>query len=64
MSYHVNHAAIRRNTGYMLTLLVLLIAPLSAVMAAESTPDDLDTWSDWVMDDSKDYGCPDRKSVV
>ena len=58
MSYHVNHAAIRRNTGYMLTLLVLLIAPLSAVMAAESTPDDLDTWSDWVMDDSKDYGCP------
>jgi len=58
MSNHVNHAAVRKTTGFMLTLLVLLIASVSAVMAADSTPDDLDAWSDWVMDDRKDYGCP------
>lgn len=58
MSCHVHHEAIRRTSGVMLTLLVLLIASVSPVMAADSTPDELDAWSGWVVDDIRDYGCP------
>ena len=58
MSYHVNHAADRKTTGFMLTLLVLLIASVPPVTAADTTPVDLDAWSEWVVDDIKDYGCP------
>ncbi len=58
MTYHVNHAAVRKTTWFMLTLLVLLIASVSPVTAADTTPDDLDAWSEWVVDDIKDYGCP------
>jgi hypothetical protein len=54
MSYHVKHAAVRK----ALALLALLAASVSAVMAADTTPDDLDAWSEWVLDDTKDYGCP------
>jgi len=58
MSYRLNHTVVSKTTGFMLTLLVLLFASVSAVMAADSTPDDLEAWSDWVMDEHKDYGCP------
>ena len=58
MSYHTAHTAAHKVTAFVLPLLVLLIMSAPAVMAADTTPDDLDAWSEWVVDDIKDYGCP------
>ncbi len=58
MSYHDDRTLVHTATRYVLTLLALLIASVPAVITAETTPDDLDAWSAWVLDDIKDYGCP------
>jgi hypothetical protein len=58
MSYHTDHTAFHKVTAFVLPLLVLLFTSVPAVMAADTTPDDLDAWSEWVVDDIKDYGCP------
>ncbi len=39
-------------------LCALLCSPLANAIAENSTPQDLEAWSDWVLDDVKDYGCP------
>lgn len=41
-----------------LFLLALFIAAMQQATAAGATPEHLDAWSDWVLDDIKDYGCP------
>ena len=41
-----------------LLLLALFIAAVQQATAAGATPENLDAWSDWVLDDIKDYGCP------
>jgi hypothetical protein len=41
----------------MFVLLQWVIA-VPVVTAADATPADLDTWSEWVLEDIKDYGCP------
>ncbi len=43
---------------FLLTLLLQLITAVPVAMAADATPADLDAWSEWVLDDIKDYGCP------
>ena len=57
MSYHADHPVARIAIRFLLPLLILVIAT-PAVLSAAATPDDLDRWSAWVVDDIEDYGCP------
>ncbi|MGD2112717.1 MAG: hypothetical protein PVI50_04965, partial [Gammaproteobacteria bacterium] len=41
-----------------LLLLALLLAAGPAPTPAAATPADLEAWSDWVVQDIEDYGCP------
>jgi hypothetical protein len=40
--------------------LLALFSAASPTWAAPATPADLDAWSDWVVRDIKDFGCPGR----
>ena len=57
MSYHADHPVAQIAIRFLLPLLILVIA-IPAELSAAATPDDLDTWSAWVVDDIEDYGCP------
>jgi len=51
--------SIRRIALLGLALLALLpAAPASCAAAAAATPADLEAWSDWVVRDIEDFGCP------
>jgi hypothetical protein len=41
-----------------LIMLVLFSTAFQPATATESTPADLEAWSDWVLDDIKDFDCP------
>ena len=49
---------LRQAARFGLTLLALFTAAMQPATAAEASPGNLDAWSDWVLDDIKDYGCP------
>jgi hypothetical protein len=49
---------LRQAARFGLTLLALFAAAMQPATAAEASPGNLDAWSDWVLDDIKDYGCP------
>jgi len=57
MSYHADHPVAHLASQFLLSLIILVIG-IPALLSAAATPDDLDTWSAWVVDDIKDYGCP------
>ena len=53
-SYPFHRLAVRS----ALIMLVLFSTAFQPATAAESTPADLEAWSDWVLDDIKDLDCP------
>jgi hypothetical protein len=57
MSYLADNLAVHMAIRLLMSLVILVTAS-PAALAAAATPEDLDTWSAWVMDDIKDFGCP------
>lgn len=55
----MHHRSLARTVAALAALL-LLPAGQPAASATTATPADLDAWSDWVLHDVEDYGCPMR----
>ncbi|HYQ72681.1 MAG TPA: hypothetical protein VET88_12235, partial [Gammaproteobacteria bacterium] len=63
MSRLKRFSALHTVTVTLAVLLALVFAPASASTAA-ATPANLEAWSDWVVRDVEDFGCPQRYDNV